>query len=120
MHYLTRQRLHLSRFHPLMKALLTLYIASVAAAVWVGTLKYSERGTFSPSGASTYVRGADAGGGTPATDTFGDPFAGTPEGIAQLCAQLDSIRPKNFRQQPQQASPAPTQQQQQRPSQYGM
>lgn len=83
MHYLTRQRLHLSRFHPLMKALLTLYIASVAIAVWVGTLKYSERGTFSPAGAGIYVRGADAGGGTPATDTFGDPFAGTPEGTAR-------------------------------------
>ena len=83
MHYLTRQRLHLSRFHPLMKALLTLYIASVAIAVWVGTLKYSERGTFSPAGAGVYVRGSDAAGGTPATDAFGDPFAGTPEGIAR-------------------------------------
>ena len=54
------------------------------------------------------------------SDAFQRPTPRTPEGIAQLCAQLDSIRPKNFRQQPQQASPAPTQQQQQRPSQYGM
>ena len=83
MHFLTRQRLHLSRFHPLMKALLTLYIASVAAAVWVGMLKYSDRALFSPAGAAEYVRGADAAGGTPEGDAFGDPFAGTPEGVAR-------------------------------------
>jgi hypothetical protein len=83
MHFLTRQRLHLSRFHPLMKALLTLYIASVAAAVWVGTLKYSDRAVFSPAGAARYVSGADSRGGTPQRDAFGDPFAGTPEGVAR-------------------------------------
>ena len=83
MHFLTRQRLHLSRFHPLMKALLTLYIASVAAAVWVGTLKYSDRAVFTPSGAADYVSGADSSGATPERDAFGDPWAGTPEGVAR-------------------------------------
>ncbi len=80
MHYLTRQRLHLSRFHPLMKALLTLYIVSVALGVWVASLKYTDRAEWSAAGAGRYVRGATADGGVPSPDAFGDPLAGTAEG----------------------------------------
>lgn len=82
MHYLTRQRLHLSRFHPLMKALLTLYVASVLLALWVSTLKYTDRAEWSARGAGEYVRGAAHDGSVPQADPFGDPFAGTPEGGA--------------------------------------
>ncbi|HTE06387.1 MAG TPA: hypothetical protein VK824_09340 [Planctomycetota bacterium] len=80
MHYLTRQRLHLSRFHPLMKVLLSLYILSVAGAVYVATLKYSERAEWSGGGVAEYVAGN--GGADAAADAFGDPLAGTPEGRA--------------------------------------
>lgn len=53
------------------------------------------------------------------SDAFQRPTPRTPEGIAQLCAALDTVRPKVPGQQqaaPQPATPAPTQ----RPSQYGM
>ena len=46
------------------------------------------------------------------SDAFQRPTPRTPDGIAQLCAALDKVRP----QQPRQATPAPAQ----RPSQYGM
>ncbi len=82
MHYLTRQRLHLSRFHPLMKGLLTLYVISVALATCVAALKYSDRAEWSPRGAGVYVRGATQDGGAATLDAFGDPLAGTPEGSA--------------------------------------
>jgi iron complex transport system substrate-binding protein len=51
------------------------------------------------------------------SDAFQRPTPRTPEGIAQLCTALDSVRPKGPAQQqasPQPASPG------QRPSQYGM
>ena len=79
MHYLTRQRLHLSRFHPLMKVLLTLYIASVLAALWVATLKYTDRAEWSAQGARLYIAGDGAG----ARDPLADPLAGTPEGLSR-------------------------------------
>jgi len=51
------------------------------------------------------------------SDAFQRPTPRTPEGIAQLCTALDSVRPKGPRQQqPRQAVPNPSQ----RPSQYGM
>lgn len=81
MHYLTRQRLHLSRFHLLMKVLLTLYVLSVAAGIWVASLKYSDRAEWTPDGAGRYVAGEPNAGADPAgEDPFGDPFGGTPEG----------------------------------------
>lgn len=51
------------------------------------------------------------------SDAFQRPTPRTPEGIAQLCAALDNVRPKGQGQQqaaPQPAAPS------QRPSQYGM
>ncbi len=80
MHYLTRQRLHLSRFHPLMKVLLSLYILSVAGAVYVATLKYTDRASWSSEGAAVYVAGT--AGADAAADPFRDPLGGTTEGIA--------------------------------------
>lgn len=71
MHFLTRQRLHLSLFHPLMKVLLSLYILSVAAGIWVATLKYSDRATWSQPGLADYVSGA-------AEPEHGDPFGDDP------------------------------------------
>ncbi len=79
MHYLTRQRLHLSRFHVLMKVLLTLYITSVGCGLWVATLKYTDRAAWSADGARLYIAGDGAGAG----DALGDPLAGTPEGLSQ-------------------------------------
>jgi hypothetical protein len=101
MHYLTRQRLHLSRFHPLMKALLTCYIASVLLASWVATLKYGDRAAWSPQDVGRYVRGATASGEAPAADPFGDPFAGTAEGTASTPAMsrrqiVDIVHPHLF------------------------
>jgi hypothetical protein len=78
-HFLTRQRLHLSRFHPLMKVLLSLYILSVAAALWVACLKYTDRAEWSAEGLGVYVQGSSA----PVDDPFGDPLSGTPEGLVQ-------------------------------------
>lgn len=79
MHYLTRQRLHLSRFHPLMKVLLSLYILSVAGGVWVAALKYTDRAEWSVPGVAQYVHGSE----NTDADPFGDPLAGTPDGIAE-------------------------------------
>lgn len=79
MHYLTRQRLHLSRFHPLMRTLLSLYVVSVLAAMWVATLKYTDRADWSAEGARLYIQGDAAAAGDP----FGDPFAGTPDGASE-------------------------------------
>lgn len=76
MHYLTRQRLHLSRFHPLMRTLLSLYVASVLAALWVAALKYTDRADWSPEGTRLYLQGDEG----PSSDAFGDPFAGTADG----------------------------------------
>lgn len=73
MHYLTRQKLHLSMFHPLMKVLLTLYVLSVAGGLWVATLKYSERGEWSAEGVELRVHGSGEVGDDQA---LGDPFAG--------------------------------------------
>ena len=79
MHYLTRQRLHLSRFHPLMKVLLSLYILSVAGAIWVAALKYTDRAEWSNEGVALFVHGSE----NTDADPFGDPLAGTPDGTAE-------------------------------------
>ncbi|MCB9898939.1 MAG: hypothetical protein H6825_13120 [Planctomycetes bacterium] len=82
MHYLTRQRLHLSRFHPLMKLLLSLYVLSVVGGLWVAGLKYSDRAEWTPRGAGAYVAGEpNVGAEAAAEDPFGDPFGGTPDGV---------------------------------------
>ena len=83
MHYLTRQHLHLSRFHPLMKLLLTLYILSVAGGLWVASLKYTDRAEWSADGAARYVRGEanPAVGAAQDQALFGDPLGGTEEGL---------------------------------------
>ncbi len=78
MHYLTRQRLHIARFHPLMKVLLSLYIVSVLAAMWVATLKYTDRGEWSFGGVREFI----AGSADTSHDPFGDPMGGTEEGLA--------------------------------------
>jgi len=85
MHYLTRQRLHLSRFHPLMKVLLSLYILSVAGGVWVAALKYTDRASWSSEGAGLYIAGSapGSGAGSAEADPFRDPLGGTAEGVAQ-------------------------------------
>ncbi|RKY17179.1 MAG: hypothetical protein DRQ55_16395 [Planctomycetota bacterium] len=79
MHYLSRQKLHLSFFHPLMKGLLTLYILSVAGGVWVASLKYSDRAEFSPAGVERYVHGSGEAGDDA---ILGDPFAGMDASVA--------------------------------------
>jgi hypothetical protein len=96
-HYLTRQRLHLSRFHPLMRMLLSLYVISVLAAMWVATLKYSDRADWSPEGTRLYIQG-DA---PPTVDPFGDPFAGTADGQRQHTGMsrrqiIDVVHPHLF------------------------
>lgn len=97
MHYLTRQRLHLSRFHPLMKTLLSLYVVSVLAAMWVATLKYTDRADWSAEGARLYIQGDTA----PADDAFLDPFAGTPDGARDRTGMsrrqlIDVVHPHLF------------------------
>ena len=72
MHYLTRQRLHLSLFHPLMKVLMTLYILSVGAGVYVASLKYTDRAEYSADGMETWVAGS---GEASADEVLGDPYA---------------------------------------------
>jgi hypothetical protein len=71
MHYLTRQRLHLSLFHPLMKVLMTLYILSVGAGLFVATLKYTDRAEYTTDGMQTWVHGSDE---VVADEALGDPF----------------------------------------------
>jgi hypothetical protein len=80
MHYLTRQRLHISLFHPLMKVLMSLYIVSVGAGLWVATIKYSDRAEWSTEGVELYVHGS---GDRAEQDEFGAPFAGVEEGEAE-------------------------------------
>ena len=79
MHFLTRQNLHIARFHPLMKVLLTLYIVSVLAALVVAALKYTDRAQWSAEGLERFVAGS---GPAAIDDPFGDPFSGTAEGLA--------------------------------------
>jgi hypothetical protein len=84
MHYLTRQRLHISLFHPLMKVLMSLYILSVGAGLWVATLKYSDRAEWSSEGVELRVHGSET---TSNDDALGDPFSGldaeTHEGMSR-------------------------------------
>jgi hypothetical protein len=80
MHYLTRQRLHISLFHPLMKVLMSLYIVSVGAGLWVATIKYSDRAEWTAEGVELYVHGNEAETGE---ELFGDPFAGIDEELAE-------------------------------------
>ena len=77
MHFLTRQRLHISLFHPLMKVLMSLYILSVGAGLWVATLKYTDRAEWSATGVELLVHGS---GDSTADDPFGDPLAGLEDG----------------------------------------
>lgn len=94
MHYLTRQRLHLSLFHPLMKVLMSMYILSVGAGIWVAAMKYTDRGEWSAAGVGEYVHGAS----DPADDTFGDPFAGA-TGLAEGKSRrelIDIVHPHLF------------------------
>jgi hypothetical protein len=79
MHYLTRQRLHLSLFHPLMKVLMSLYILSVGAGMWVATLKYTDRGDWSPIGVELMVHG-DSTAAEAEVEVFNDPLAGIADG----------------------------------------
>ena len=80
MHYLTRQRLHISQFHPLMKVLMTLYIVSVGAALWVAVLKYTDRAEWSTEGVRDYVDGSES---AVEDDPFGDPLGALEEGYAE-------------------------------------
>jgi hypothetical protein len=75
MHFLTRQRLHLSLFHPLMKILLSLYILSVGAGLWVATLKYTDRAEWTQPGIEQFVHGSQDS----AADPFDNPLAGLDE-----------------------------------------
>ncbi len=89
MHYITRQRLHLSLFHPLMKVLMSLYILSVGAGLWVATMKYSDRAEWSVQGVELYVHGE---GGSAEDDPFGDPLAGmTGDAVAKSRRELVDI-----------------------------
>ena len=80
MHFLTRQRLHISLFHPLMKVLMSLYILSVGAGLWVATLKYTDRAEWSTQGVELYVHGDDD---RAEEDPFGDPLAGLEENVSE-------------------------------------
>lgn len=80
MHFLTRQRLHLSLFHPLMKILLSLYILSVGAGLWVATQKYADRAEWSAQGVEDYVAG-ELGGDV--DEPFGNPYADSEAGAAK-------------------------------------
>ena len=87
MHYLTRQRLHISLFHPLMKVLMSLYIVSVGAGLWVATLKYSDRAEWSSEGVELYVHGD--GVDAVEQDVFGDPFSGIEGEASALLAEVE-------------------------------
>ncbi len=78
MHFLTRQNLHIARFHPLMKVLMSLYIASVLAGLVVAAMKYTDRGVWSTQGVAVYLAGSE----DVRDDPFGDPFGGTDDGLA--------------------------------------
>lgn len=97
MHYLTRQRLHLSLFHPLMKVLLTLYVLSVGAGLWVAALKYTDRAEWSAAGVERYVHGTE--GASAEDDPFGDPFAGLDAEIVEGKSRrelIDIVHPHLF------------------------
>jgi hypothetical protein len=95
-HYLTRQKLHLSLFHPLMKGLLTLYVLSVAAGMYVATLKYTDRAEWSSPGMQTYVHGS---GQVSDDAALGDPFAGLDETVVEGKSRrelVDIVHPHLF------------------------
>ncbi|MFT7464570.1 MAG: hypothetical protein ACI9EF_002926 [Pseudohongiellaceae bacterium] len=100
MHYLTRQRLHLSLFHPLMKVLMTLYILSVGAGLYVASLKYTDRAEYTTEGMKTWVHGS---GEVSADEELGDPFAElegyAPEGYSEGMSRrelIDIVHPHLF------------------------
>jgi len=96
MHYLTRQRLHLSLFHPLMKVLMTLYILSVGTGLYVATLKYTERAEYTAGGMQTWVHGSEE----PAVeDALGDPFGSLEGGYEEGMSRrelIDIVHPHLF------------------------
>ena len=85
-----------------MKVLLSLYILSVAAGVWVAGLKYADRADWTPEGAGIYVKGeANEGADASEPDPFGDPFGGTAEGVMAQEAMsrrqlIDIVHPHLF------------------------
>lgn len=95
MHYLSRKHLHLSLFHPLMKVLMTLYILSVGAGMYVATLKYTERAEYTAEGMSALVHGSDEAS---PDELLGDPFAeldGYSEGMSRR-ELIDIVHPHLF------------------------
>jgi hypothetical protein len=80
-----------------MRTLLSLYVVSVLAALWVASLKYTDRADWSAEGARLYIQG-DA---TPVDDAFGDPFAGTADGTREHVGMsrrqiIDVVHPHLF------------------------
>lgn len=96
MHYLTRQKLHLSLFHPLMKVLLSLYVLSVGAGLWVAALKYTDRAEWSAEGVGQHVHGS---GGSAEDEALGSPFAGLDSTVREGMSRrelVDIVHPHLF------------------------
>ncbi len=57
MRYTLTPKLHLSQLPLPTRLLLTGFVLSILAALWVGSLKYTQRAEFTPSGAQRYWHG---------------------------------------------------------------
>lgn len=57
MRYTVIPNLHLSRLAVSTRVLLTLFVLSIDVGLWVGSLKYTQRAEFTPTGAARYWHG---------------------------------------------------------------
>jgi hypothetical protein len=64
--YTLLPKMHLSRLPLPTRILLTCFVLSIGAALWVGSLKYTQRAEFSAAGARRYLHGEATG------DSLGD------------------------------------------------
>lgn len=62
MRYTLLPKMHLSRLPLPTRVLLTCFVLSIGAALWVGSLKYTQRAEFSAAGARRYLHGEDSRG----------------------------------------------------------
>ncbi len=65
MRYSVLPRLHLSRLPLSTRVLLTCFVLSIDAGLWVGSLKYTQRAEFSAAGARRYWRGDESAASDP-------------------------------------------------------
>jgi len=93
MRYTVILGMHLSKLPLPTRILLSLFVVSILVALWVGSLKYTQRAEFTPGGANRYWHG---------DESAGDGFDALERGVAPLPERkstrylLDVVHPHLF------------------------